>query len=164
MTGTNRLPLRRRLYFEEFEPGQSAMSAGRTVTEADVVSFAAQAGDWTTIHTDAVYAARHPFGLRVAHGLLVLSIASGLCTRLGFLEGTDLAFRRIESWKFSAPVFLGDTVHVRITVEATRSQRRLQGGLVAFKVEVVNQHDQVVQRGTWELLIMSREKQVKSRG
>lgn len=145
------------LYFEEYEVGQSVTSAGRTVTEADVVSFAALSGDWNTIHTDAVYAAGQPFGQRVAHGLLGLSIASGLAVRLGFMDETVLAFREIGSWKFSLPIYLGDTIRVRAVVEETKPMRRLGGGLVTFKVEILNQDEQVVQRGTWTVLVKGRE-------
>jgi len=156
MTEKRTLTAQRGLYFEEFEVGQSVMSAGRTVTEADVVGFAALSGDWTTIHTDAVYAAQEPFGQRVAHGMLVLSIAIALAVRLGFIEGTVLAFREIGQWKFSLPVFFGDTIRVRVTVAGTRPMGRLGGGLVTFKVQILNQDDQVVQRGTWGLLVKSR--------
>jgi acyl dehydratase len=141
------------LFFEEFEEGQSITSMGRTVTEADVVAFAALSGDWNTIHTDAEYAAGQPFGQRVAHGALVLSIATGLANRLGFLEETALALREIGSWKFSLPVFFGDTVRVRATVIGTKAMPRLGGGLVTLKVEILNQEDKVVQRGTWGVLV-----------
>lgn len=151
------LAVRRSLYFEEFEVGQTITSAARTVTEADVVGFAALTGDWTSIHTDAVYAAQHPFGQRVAHGLLGLSIASALAARLGFVEETVLAFREIGKWKFSLPIYLGDTICMRATVAGTKPMRRLGGGLVTFKVQILNQDDQIVQRGTWGLLIRSTE-------
>jgi 3-hydroxybutyryl-CoA dehydratase len=137
--------------------GQSISSPGRTVTEADVVAFAALSGDWNPMHTDAEFAAKHPFGQRVAHGLLGLSIASGLAVRLGFLEETVLAFREIGEWKFSLPIYLGDTIRVRATVTATKPMRRLGGGLVSLKTEILNQDDQIVQRGTWGVLIRSRE-------
>lgn len=148
------LNTRRGLYFEEFEVGQSITSPARTVTEADVVGFAALTGDWTSIHTDAVYAAQHPLGQRVAHGLLGLSIASALAVRLGFLEGTVLAFREISDWKFSQPIYFGDTIRLRATVVETKPLRRLGGGQVTFKVQILNQDEQVVQRGTWGLLMM----------
>jgi len=151
------LTTHRDLYFEEFQVGQSVISAGRTVTEADVVGFAALSGDWTTIHTDAVYAAQQPFGQRVAHGLLGLSIASALVVRLGLIEGTVLAFREIDEWKFSLPIYLGDTIRVRATVSETKLMRRLGGGLVAFKVAILNQNDRIVQRGTWRLLVKTQE-------
>ena len=151
------LEARTGLYFEEFEVGQSIVSPGRTITEADVVGFAAMSGDWNAMHTDAVYAADHPFGQRVAHGLLVLSVASGLAMRLGILEETALAFREIDSWKFSRPVFFGDTVRVRATVTGTKVMRRIGGGLVTLKVEILNQDDKVVQRGSWGVLVIGRE-------
>jgi len=155
VTETKELRARTGLYFEEFEVGQTIASAGRTITEADIVNFAGLTGDWNQMHTDARFAASHPFGQRVAHGLLVMSIASGLVMRLGFLEGTALAFREIGEWKFSLPVFIGDTIQVRATVIETRPMRRLGGGLVNVRVEVVNQDDQVVQRGTWGVLVRS---------
>jgi len=151
------LTVRSGLFFEEFEPGQTIVSPARTITEADVVSFAALSGDWNAIHTDAVYAAEHTFGQRVAHGLLIMSIASGLAMRLGFLEETALAFREIGDWKFSLPVYIGDTVHLRATVTETKAMARLGGGLVSLKVEVVNQDDKVVQRGTWSVLVKGRD-------
>jgi 3-hydroxybutyryl-CoA dehydratase len=145
------------LYFEEFDVGQSITSVGRTITETDVVNFAALSGDWTTIHTDAEYAAQQYFGQRVAHGLLCLSVASGLAVRLGFMEGTVLAFREIGEWRFSQPVFIGDTIRVRTTVADTKAMPRLNGGLVTMKVEILNQADKVVQRGTWGILVKSRQ-------
>jgi acyl dehydratase len=145
------------LFFEEFEVGQSITSQARTVTEADLVGFASLSGDWNAIHTDAEFAAKHPFGQRVAHGLLVLSIASGLAIRLGFMEETVLAFRDIDDWRFSLPVFIGDTVRVRLTVVETKPMRRLGGGLVRMKVEILNQEDKVVQRGTWGVLAKGQE-------
>ena len=145
------------LYFEEYEVGQSITSQGRTVTEADVVAFAALSGDWNPMHTDAVFASEHPFGQRVAHGLLVLSIATGLAVRLGFLEETALAFREIGDWKFSLPVYFGDTVRVKATVVTTKPMPRLGGGLVTLKVQILYQDDKVVQRGTWGVLVRGQE-------
>jgi acyl dehydratase len=154
---TKDLNVRRSLYYEEFEVGQSVTSAGRTVTESDVVTFAALSGDWNAIHTDAEYAAAHVFGQRVAHGVLGLSIATGRANRLGFMEETVLAFREIGTWKFSLPIFIGDTIRVRATVEEKRPMRRLGGGLVTFKVEILNQRDEVTQRGTWSILVKAQE-------
>jgi len=150
----NRLARKRGLFFEEFQIGDATDSVGRTITEADIVNFAGISGDYNLIHTDAEYAKGELFGQRVAHGLLVLSVASGLAVRLGFLEDTIMAFRGLD-WRFSAPVFAGDTVRVRVTVEATKPMRRLDGGLVTLKMEVINQRDEVVNRGTWEVLVRS---------
>jgi acyl dehydratase len=157
MTEKRELTAPKGLFFEEYEVGQSITSQGRTVTEADVVAFAALSGDWNAMHTDAEFAANHPFGQRVAHGLLVLSIASGLAIRLGFMEETVLAFRELGEWKFSLPVFFGDTVRVQATVTETKPMPRLGGGLVTLKVQVLNQDDKVVQRGTWGVLVRGQE-------
>ena len=150
----NRLARKRGLFFEEFQIGDATDSVGRTITEADIVNFAGISGDYNLIHTDAEYAKGELFAQRVAHGLLVLSVASGLAVRLGFMEDTIMAFRGLD-WRFSAPVFAGDTVRVRVTVEATKPMRRLDGGLVTLKMEVLNQRDEVVNRGTWEVLVRS---------
>ena len=144
------------LYFEEFEIGDRVESTGRTITEGDVVNFAALSGDWNLIHTDAEYCKTQMFGQRVAHGLLILSIASGLAVRLGFMEDTVMAFRGLD-WKFVKPVFIGDTVRLRVTVEETKAMRRMGGGLVNFKMEVLNQQDEVCQRGSWEILCKGQE-------
>ncbi len=143
------------LYFEEFEIGAEVESTGRTITESDVVGFAALSGDWNLIHTDAEYSKDHMFGQRVALGLLILSIASGLAVRMNFLEGTTLAFRSVGEWRMRQPVVIGDTIRVRLSVEETKPMARLGGGLVTFKVEVINQKGEVVQRGTWEMLVKS---------
>lgn len=141
-------------YFEEFEVGQKIVTAGRTITESDVVSFAGLSGDFNQIHTDADYAADWMFGERIAHGLLVLSIATGLAVQTGMIEGTVLAFRELE-WKFSRPVMLDDTVHVEIEVIDTKALARLGGGNVTMKVSVLNQRDEVVHRGQWIMLVKS---------
>lgn len=145
----------RGLFFEEFTIGDSVESAGRTVTEADIVMFAGLSGDYNLIHTDEEYSKGQMFGRRVAHGLLILSIASGMAVRLGFMEDTVMAFRSLE-WKFSAPVFAGDTIHLRVTVDETKPMARLGGGLVRFGMEVINQRGEVVNRGTWDILCKSK--------
>ena len=144
------------LYFEEFQVGDEVTSTGRTITETDIVNFAALSGDWNLIHTDAEYSRDHPFGQRVAHGLLILSIASGLAVRMNFLEGTTLAFRSISEWKMQRPVVIGDTIHVSLSVVETKPMARLGGGLVTFNVEVINQKGEVCQKGKWEMLVKSR--------
>lgn len=147
-------------YFEEFFPGMKIVTPGRTVSETDVVMFAGLSGDYNQIHTDAEFSKGTPFGQRVAHGLLVLSIASGLAMRTGFLEGTVLAFREINEWKFSKPVFIGDTIHVVVEVVETKSFPRLGGGLVVFTLEVKNQRGETTMKGTWSVLVANRPVEV----
>lgn len=142
-------------YFEQFEVGDTVVSAGRTITEADVVNFAGVAGDYTQIHVNAEFARQGAFGRRVAHGLLGLAVTSGLLAQLGFVEGTVLAFREL-TWKFRLPVYIGDTVHAEATVSELKAMRRLDGGAVTFDVRVINQEDRVVQQGRMVLLVSSR--------
>ncbi|MGQ9583772.1 MAG: MaoC/PaaZ C-terminal domain-containing protein [Anaerolineae bacterium] len=141
-------------YFEEFEVGEEIVSFGRTITESDIVAFAALTGDWNPLHTDARYAAGTMFGQRIAHGLLGLSVASGLAVRLGFMEGTVEAFLGLE-WKFRAPIFIGDTIYLTARVKEKKSVRRLGGGIVTFDIEVINQERKVAQKGEWQILVRS---------
>ena len=142
-------------YFEEFETGQSLMTAGRTITESDIVSFAGLSGDYNQLHVDAVYAAGGEFGERVAHGLLIVSIATGLIVQTGIMEGTVIAFRELD-WKFSLPVMIGETIRAKIEIIKTRAVPRLSGGSIVAKVSGLNQDDRVVQRGNMVLLVRSK--------
>ncbi|MCA9919680.1 MAG: MaoC family dehydratase N-terminal domain-containing protein [Anaerolineales bacterium] len=144
-------------YFEQFEVGQQLATAARTITETDIVRFAGLSGDYNQIHTDAEFAAKDTFGQRVAHGMLVQSIATGLAVQSGIIEGTVLAFRE-QSAKFSLPVFIGDTVHVELTITEIKALPRLGGGNINMKYAVYNQHGKAVQRGDWVMLIKSLPK------
>jgi acyl dehydratase len=144
------------MYFEEFQPGQHVVTPGRTITESDIVTFAGLSGDYNLIHTDAEYSRSSPFGARVAHGLLCLSIGSGLATRSGIMEGTVMAFREINNWKFVKPVYIGDTIHVEMDVIETKALQRLGGGSVVIDLHINNQAGVTVMKGTWTALIMSK--------
>jgi 3-hydroxybutyryl-CoA dehydratase len=146
----------RGMWFEEFEVGQQIITTGRTITEADIVTFAGLSGDYNQIHTDSEFAFGTPFGQRVAHGLLGLSIASGLAMRTGFLEGTVIAFREINNWKFTNPVFIGDTLHAELTVIETKAIPRLKGGSLVIEIAVKNQRGEVTMKGTWTALVASK--------
>lgn len=141
------------LYFEEFSVGQRIVTPARTVTESDIVTFAGLSGDFNQIHTDAEFSKTTPFGQRIAHGLLGLSIASGLAMRTGILEGTVLAFREIQNWKFSRPVFIGDTIHVVLEITETKALPRLGGGSVTIILDVKNQRDETTMKGAWIALV-----------
>ena len=146
----------RGLYFEEFQEGVELTTPGRTITETDIQLFAGLTGDYTQLHTDAEFCKDTIFGQRVAHGLLGLSIASGLGARLGFIEGTAVALREV-TWKFTGPIFAGDTIHLQIAVAEKKAMPRLGIGLVTFDVSIVNQKDEVVQKGQWKALIQSQD-------
>jgi acyl dehydratase len=144
------------LYFEEFEIGQRITTAGRTIAESDVMLFAGLSGDFNQIHTDAEFSRSAPFGQRVAHGLLGASIASGLVMRTGVLEGTAIAFREINNWKFINPVFLGDTIYVETEVIQTKAMPRIGGGSVVIALDVKKQTGETVMKGSWTVLVLSK--------
>ena len=146
----------RGMYFEEFEVGLKIQTAARTITEADIVNFAGLSGDFNFIHVNAEAVKTTPFGQRVAHGMLVASIATGLAVQQGFIDGTTLAFREL-NWKFTKPVLIGDTIHTRIKVLETKPMARLGGGLVTFEARVVNQKGDVVHKGVWKMLMKSND-------
>lgn len=146
----------RGFYFEEFSIGQRIITTGRTVTETDIVSFAGLSGDFNQIHTDTAYAEKSPFGQRVAHGLLGLSIASGLVVQSGMMEGTILAFREINEWKFVQPIYIGDTIYVEVEVMETKELRRLGGGAIVISLDVKKHPGETVMKGIWKALVSSR--------
>jgi len=143
------------LYFEEFEVGQKLVTRGRTITDSDLVQFAGLTGDFNPMHTDAEYMKGSMFGQRIAHGLLSLSYAMGQAYQLGVLERTVLAFREIDM-KFSAPVYVGDTIRAELTVLEKTEARRLGGGLVKFEMRILNQEGKVVQKGNISLLMAAK--------
>jgi 3-hydroxybutyryl-CoA dehydratase len=141
-------------YFEEFEVGESIETPARTITEADVVTFAGLSGDYNPLHTDAEFAKETMFGERIAHGMLGLSIVSGLAWRTGFMEGTADALISVET-KFRNAVKFGDTIRARFTVKQKKEMKRLGGGFVTLNVAVLNQRDETIQKGDWTVLIRS---------
>ncbi len=142
-------------FFEDFQVGDEIVSPGRTITETDIVNFAALSGDWTALHTDVEYARQTPFGERIAHGLLGLSVTSGLLIGLGFVEGTVIAFTGLD-WRFKAPIKIGDTIHVVARIKQKKEMKAAGGGFLVIEARVLNQRDEVTQQGEWTILVKSR--------
>ncbi|WP_326835366.1 MaoC/PaaZ C-terminal domain-containing protein [Amycolatopsis rhabdoformis] len=144
-------------YLEDLEPGQVFTSMARTVTEADVVAFAGLSGDFNPIHTDREFAASTVYGQRVVYGLLGLSIATGLLDRTGTFSGSAIAMLGIKDWTFTGPVFIGDTVHLRLTIEDVRpSASKPDRGIVQRRFDLLNQRDETVQTGRIDVLVRRR--------
>lgn len=144
------------LYFEDFTVGQRLDTQKRTISEDDIMAFARLTGDDNRIHTDPEFSKTMPFGRQVAHGLLGLSIASGLAWQTGILDGTVLAFREVKEWKFVKPVFIDDSIYVEMQVLETKALPRIGGGAVTISLEVKNQSDEVCHRGQWTVLMLSK--------
>jgi 3-hydroxybutyryl-CoA dehydratase len=128
--------------FDELEVGAAFSTAGRTITESDLVSFAALTGDRHPLHTDARWAEASPFGERVAHGMLVLSYALGL---VPFEPAHVVALRGVDGVVFKRPAHIGDTIRVEGRVD---SLEPLDGatGLVTCAWKVLNQRDETLAR------------------
>jgi acyl dehydratase len=141
------------LHFDDIAPGDEFVSVGRTVTEADIMAFAGVSGDFNLLHTNDPWArANTPFKGRVAHGLLVLSMSSGLPTP-GFDDLKVLAYLNVER-RMAGPTYPGDTIHAVHRVEQVRpSASRPEAGVITVVVEVRNERDEVVQMGTDVVLV-----------
>jgi acyl dehydratase len=126
--------------FDRLELGARFRSRGRTITEADLVAFAALSGDSHPLHTDAEWAAASEFGERIAHGMLIISYGVGL---VPFDPEWVLALRGFERVVFKRPVRIGDTIRVEGELEAKR-ELDAATGLAEFGWRVVNQRDAAV--------------------
>ena len=146
-----------RLYFEDMPVGVSWVSPRRTITEADVVAFAGVSGDFNPLHVDQVFAERLTYGARIAHGNLVLAVASGLRQQMPIFRGSLRALLEYRSWKFLAPVFFGDTIVVVTTVIEARETKRPDQGVVVQQVDVVNQDGETVQSGELVSLVARKD-------
>ncbi|MFC1858179.1 MaoC/PaaZ C-terminal domain-containing protein [Thermodesulfobacteriota bacterium] len=145
-------------FFEDVEVGDKGVTAGRTITEADVVAFAGLSGDYNPIHTDAEFCKGTMFKQRIAHGALVYSISSGLFTQceMNLSIKTNLMALMGINWRFLKAVFFGDTVHVEVEIIEKKETSKADRGIIIQKRSVVNQHGDTVQEG--EVTLMMRRK------
>ncbi|MFQ3318735.1 MAG: acyl dehydratase [Natronomonas sp.] len=133
--------------FYDMEEGETAVTQGRTISEADVTNFAGVSGDFNHLHTDEERMSESPFGERIAHGMLVMSAATGLLWQQRTPEEREavVAFYGIDDLRFRQPVYLGDTIRVETEVLETREKEDGPGnGTVQNRVEIKNQRDQTV--------------------
>ncbi len=144
------------LTFDEFNVGDKFVSQGRTVTEADVVSFAGLSGDFNPLHTDATFAAGTPFGARIAHGMLIAAIATGMANWTGVFEGTTLALMQ-QLLQYKGAVKFGDTVHLELTVAEKKPTSKDDRGVVIFDARMINQDGETVLDGQWTLLMRAKK-------
>jgi 3-hydroxybutyryl-CoA dehydratase len=142
------------LFLDDFKVGMSFETPSRTVTEADVVNFAALSGDYNPLHTDEEFAKKGRFGRRIAHGVLTLAIMTGLWDRIGIVSGSVEAFYGIDNLKFTRPVFFGDTL--RATVMVVDKKEREDSGMVTLSNSVVNQRGEEVLQCTAKLIVRRR--------
>jgi acyl dehydratase len=143
------------LRWEDLHVGLQFDSPTRTVTETDVVMFAALTGDYSELHTSEAFAKSTQYGRRVAHGLLGLALAHGLMwPRTGDLRDCAVAFLGLSDWRFRRPIFLGDTIRVSYRIAELRDSRTYPDQAIAtFDVQLINDRGEVVQEGRKALLV-----------
>jgi 3-hydroxybutyryl-CoA dehydratase len=140
--------------FDDLVVGDEWESPRRTVTEADVVGFAGISGDFNPLHVDHSSQIGNPFGRPVAHGLLGLSIATGLASHAPRVD--TLAFLAILEWRFHRPIAFGDTIHVVSTILALEPSAGGRRGVVTWLRRILNQDGQIVQEGRTQTLVRGR--------
>jgi acyl dehydratase len=137
-------------YFDQLSIGDVfAGTRGRTVTETDIALFSAVSGDWNPIHNDAAFAANGPFGTRIAHGLLLVAMMTGMAPISGQAVIALYGFDRV---RFTNPVALGDTITYTSKIAALQP-RGDQRGVADLDFEICNQHRQVCVAGTIKILL-----------
>lgn len=143
--------------WEDFPVGKEVTTPCVTVTETHVVQFACLTGDWYPLHMDAAWAANTPFGGRIAHGPLVMSLAVGLMYQSQVYGKSILAWLGADKVRAAAPVLIGDTVHVVATVTGSRPSKDPTRGVVTLDYNVRNQRAEDVMSFSFALLMRSRE-------
>ncbi len=132
-------------------PGDQIDAGQRQVTADMIDAFADMTGDRFEIHMDAEAARRHGFADRVAHGLLVLSLVDGMKNEAAAQLNSIASLGW--DWRFDAPVLVGDTIKVAITVTDLRPTSDGKRGIVTLEFSVTNQRAETVQSGQNRLMI-----------
>jgi len=128
-------------YFEDYRINEIRNTMGRTITETDVVIHAGQTGDFFPHHMDAEWCKTQPFKLRIVHGTLVFSVAIGLTATIINEAAMTYGYDRL---RFIKPVFINDTIKVKITIGEKKDHKKPEHGLVTEKIEAFNQHKELV--------------------
>lgn len=129
-------------FFEDYEVGAVRQTLARTIGEADIALHAGQTGDFYPHHMDAEWCRTQPFGQRIAHGTLIFSVGVGMAADIVNPRAISYGYDRL---RFVRPVFIGDTIHARVTLKDKREDaKRPRHGIVAEALEVVNQRGEVV--------------------
>lgn len=146
-------------FFEELQVGDRYTTPGRTVEAADIINFAGVSADWNPLHTNEEFA-KKVFGGRIAHGLLVLAIASGLSARRGSIANTEdtiIAFLGMNNLRFLSPTKIGDTIRLEEEILAKRETKKADRGIVIYKWVVKNQREEVAMEAEANMMVRRKE-------
>jgi acyl dehydratase len=141
-------------YWEDVEVGERYTTPARTVTETDVVMFAAMTGDYMGFHTDEEFAKQTIYGGRIAHGLMGLAYMQGMKTWVH----TGIASMGSLGWTvdFRAPIRIGDTVSANFEVARKRETSKPDRGILFVACELRNQRDELLQEGEHRRMVRRR--------
>lgn len=142
-------------YLEDFAAEQRFISSGRTITEADLTFFSMISGDWNPIHCNAEFAKKTRFGERVVHGVLGMAISTGMLHELGIFEKSVIAMLGFRNWNFRAPLLVGDTIHLQLTITAVEAGKSGRSGKLGRRFELINQNGVIVQEGESDVLVLT---------
>jgi acyl dehydratase len=143
------------LTFDQLPLGFVARTAERAVEATDVEAFAALSGDRNPLHLDESFARRTPYRARIAHGMLVQSIATGLVSERGLFEGTTLGVLAMQL-EFRSAVKLGERVHVELEVVERDPAPSPKRGWIVLAARVKKPDGELVIEGRWKLLMARR--------
>src|ERR1700726_3784879 len=144
------------LFLEDFTKGQTFLSPPRTITEADVLGFAALTGDAHPLHYDDEYAKTTRFGRPIVHGLHLMALTALGAAPLSLqLEDSMIALLEQQA-SFKQPVFKDDTVRPEFEIERTEQRPGREWGKLTIKVRLINQRNETVLEGRHLYRIRSR--------
>lgn len=146
-------------YYEDYVLNEVRETGGRTVTETDIVIHAGQTGDFFPHHVDAEWSKTQPFKQRIAHGTLIFSMAIGQTATEINPEAFSKGYDRL---RFIKPVFIGDTIHTKVTISGISKDKKAGYGKITEHVEVFNQRDELVMVCDHILLAKQRQNQNKA--
>lgn len=144
-------------YLEDFKPGQTFTSSGRTITEADLTMFSMISGDWNPIHADAEFARGTRYGQRLVHGTLGIALCTGMLHQIGIFEKSVIAMLGLREWNFKKPILVGDTVHLELEILAVEPGKSGRSGKLGRRFRLINQHGEVTQEGDSDVLVLTHE-------
>ena len=142
------------MYYEDFELNSVRYTNGRTITETDIVIHAGQSGDFFPHHMDEEWCKTQPFQRRMAHGTLVFTVAVGLTA--GAINPVSMTYG-YEKIRFTRPVFIGDTIRVKVQISQLKDHKKPGFGLVSELLEVTNQHQELVMICEHVLLVQKKQ-------
>ena len=142
------------IFFEDYRIGSIRETLGRTITETDIVVHAGQTGDFFPHHVDAEWCKTQEFKQRIAHGTLIFSIGVGMTANFINSVAFSYGYDRV---RFIKPVFIGDTIRVKVTIKKKQEHKTPGHGIVSEFLEVFNQRNETVLVCEHLLLVKRKE-------